>query len=672
MSWSLCRRILLFLNWALIVIVPLGYSTQTLRAFDLVKAYHLKLGSIILLTLFTVTVLLFKRWELFHRIRYLIYLFAAFILSSLIATFFSTNSWMSLYGVYERQVGLQGIYASMAIALMLFSLIEEKKEILYSLLSVALVGSIVGLQGALVKVGINPTSIPEMIDNHLTGIMGHHNFLGNFLAVTAPVTLGLSYLYRQKIGLSLLFGFGFFVQFVSLYYTITRGALLAFLVGVFSLIFVFSIKKIQEKRIKYARYTLLLFVAGFCFVSSSFIVVRFNSPLMAILFAIPIIGFLYLSFRQFLKFKLFSQKFLLIFLSLLFISSIAVNSGIRYYQQNHLQNPALKKTIHRYYSIFTLKDSATPRFQLWRETLGFLPKKPIFGIGIETFRREFMAHKSAYLESLERHTNYDNPHNSYFYYLASLGILGSLPYFLIHLLILSALMLMLFKHQHQLSSYTLVFFGYFSAYWISSIPGFDVVSTLMIFWVMVGLFFRYLSFEEDMLPLTSKLSQLETEKGLKTATAISLTLLMALGLYTIPNSYQYYQADKHMKATQYWIAKRNLPRALKHITEARKLNPKEHFYIKTKGEILYAFARGQKTRDRMYQFVVKAEQELNSGLTHSWAPENLYIAKINGRMLLKDYAGALRACDKALFYSPHLKQIKDLKIKLKQLLLRGR
>ncbi len=135
---------------------------------------------------------------------------------------------------------------------------------------------------------------------------------------------------------------------------------------------------------------------------------------------------------------------------------------------------------------------------------------------------------------------------------------------------------------------------------------------------------------------------------------------------TVPNTFSYFQADKHIKNAQFWKRKKNISRAFKETSLAHKNNPKEHFYIQEKGSLLYAYARGQKDRKRMNDFVVKAEKVLNSGLKHSWAPENIYIAKINGRMMLKDYAGAARACDMTLKHSPHLDQIINLRNKLKQ------
>lgn len=251
------QRFLLFVLGVLVVLVPIFFNTATDSIFTFNKTSVFQLGVLLILALvfFTDNFDIRFIWKKYRTI--LLVLFSYFVVLML-ATFFSESFFVSFFGA-DRQQGLLQYLFYFSFVLLSFGLITKKKYFLmliYWIIGGALLVSVVGI---FEKLGFNLLNY-TVFDEGIASTLGHPSFLGAFIVMTIPLTivyffLAKSSLHRQITLVAIL------IQILALYFTQTRGAMVAFIGSVvFSGIVILI--KYKKKRMLYSSLILIVLVVG--------------------------------------------------------------------------------------------------------------------------------------------------------------------------------------------------------------------------------------------------------------------------------------------------------------------------------------------------------------------------------------------------------------------------
>ncbi len=262
-----------FIYLAIIFVIPLyfSYFFPTNNIFELGKSVLFQAAVSFLLFLSIIKIIYYPPHSLFKlfkfregrgvRRKYII-IPLVFIIGLGLSLFFSNNPVQSFFGSYERQAGyLSYLFYFLWFALLVFNILtidnrgpqSEKKDGLPQkinrVLIVAVFSSfIVSLYGILQIFGIDFLSWPE--DPLLTGrtlsTFGQPNFLASWLLLVIPLSAYFIYKSRKNL-LKFLFLIILVAQIVCLFFTASRGGLLALLLSgfllVIYLVFLADIKK---------------------------------------------------------------------------------------------------------------------------------------------------------------------------------------------------------------------------------------------------------------------------------------------------------------------------------------------------------------------------------------------------------------------------------------------
>ena len=199
----------------------------------------------------------------FFRLAKLFFIPALLIAGLAVSLFFSINWQQSFFGSYDRQEGWisQATYFLWSVLLAINLLWPYKKNIELSyqsvvnrrigrlVLSMVVSTSVVALYGVLQIMGFDFLEWPEQ--PYLTGrtlsFLGQPNFLASFLLLGMPLTVYLLYVSKQFLVKSVYFIL-IVLQIACLFFTASRGGLLAFLavIAVF-VVYLFFTARLSKK-----------------------------------------------------------------------------------------------------------------------------------------------------------------------------------------------------------------------------------------------------------------------------------------------------------------------------------------------------------------------------------------------------------------------------------------
>ncbi len=228
---------------AIIVLIPLIIAPQVLGGG---KPDLFNIPRLTVMRLLTVVVLGAWAWWLiregeFWRFRSaLFWPVLAFLLSFLLSTIFSVNSYLSFWGSYLREEGLYTI-GNFILLFFITATSITTKERLNLLLNAILVGGVIMVSyGLMQKLGWDP--IPWNSKDRIFGTTGNPDFFGQYLAMILPLIV-VKFLVVQRLELKIyMFLFGL-AAFAALLFTQTRGAwfgsIVSFLVLTILLVFEF-------------------------------------------------------------------------------------------------------------------------------------------------------------------------------------------------------------------------------------------------------------------------------------------------------------------------------------------------------------------------------------------------------------------------------------------------
>jgi len=278
----------------IVFIIPLWFSYwfPTYNMFELSKLAIFK-GLTSLLLIFSVTRFFLYYYLAPEQAEFLIifkkirqafkkyFLFAILLLAGLgVSLFFSINWQQSFFGSYERQQGLiSHLFYFLFAALMFVNLFFDRylpdpylvsssaltAKIKRLIITVTLAATGVAVYGVLQIMNIDFLTWPE--PPHLTGrtlsTMGQPNFLASFLLLTIPLSFYLTYVSRRFL-IRFFFGLFAFIQIACLFFTSSRGGLLAFIavIALFGLYLFFYSQLNKKIKVAVIFGALILGIAG--------------------------------------------------------------------------------------------------------------------------------------------------------------------------------------------------------------------------------------------------------------------------------------------------------------------------------------------------------------------------------------------------------------------------
>lgn len=189
----------LFLGAVVVVaFVALYFSNDVNRVFDVPKAVALKTGG----SLLFLTWLLYGVFGRGYNWRSIRLFFAPVMLLTgaiAVSTLLSLDPITSLYGVYERQFGLQGFLGCVALFVVTATSIRSKRGALLGLSVLLAVGAIIGAYGLLQARGLDPYRFFLEPKDKVYSTLGNATFAGNALALVFPISAMLALTQAAKV-----------------------------------------------------------------------------------------------------------------------------------------------------------------------------------------------------------------------------------------------------------------------------------------------------------------------------------------------------------------------------------------------------------------------------------------------------------------------------------------
>lgn len=517
--------------------MPLIFTSNTSELFELNKMWLAWILTIIIVCAWVTKMILEKKFVI--RRTPLDIPIILFLISQLIATIFSLDSRVSLWGYYSR---FNGGFLSMVTYTLLYyvlastSTVDQIKKYLYATIISAVVVALWGLPS---HFGFDPTCLMfrGTLDTacwtesfrptiRIFSTLGQPAWMAAYLAVLLPITIAtligevekqtvnkiVALLKNPKIvGLFLLT----IIFYLDLLFTDTRGGYLAFLGA--SLIFwptLFLFKQIPVKR-------LVTYLASLSLV---FLLCNF-------FVGIPIPQLDKLSLRVIKSQRLASQQ-----------------AALQPTNTPAAETPAsLPSGMDN-----GITDSGTIRLLVWRGGIDAWKAYPIFGSGVETYAYAYYLFRpAAHNMTSEWDYLYNKAHNEYLNYLATTGAFGLGSYLLLigGFLLPALIFTVRRRDQKQEKSQYLLFASAlpaaFASILISNFFGFSVV-IINIFLFVIPLWFFFFTGameKQKYFELSIAGQEKNHDQGLNPYQWTGLITLILIGLFMIIQLGRFWQAD---------------------------------------------------------------------------------------------------------------------------------
>lgn len=625
------------------------FSMKTSRTYDVTKAFWIKFPIGIIACLWAIYMAIHpKRWELLAKCK----LFAVplVIYTALIAlsSIFSVDQWASITGTYYRQIGLQGYVIFTLVYFIMITCSKDKRDPVQIILWMVIPTFLTSIKGFMDMLGIDPLESMMFRHGRLMSFLGNANFSANVFALVLPFCFYFILRYHNKnktkftwsVLSMLVIGFGLILSQ-------TRGSWLGYLAAsilfvLALLIYVPSFASTSTKKMG-----LISCILGMAFfVLHSMLLVLYTKPWIVGLYivAVIILSLIFLKLTKFLKISLASSPYKILVYT--FISSL-IFTLILWSLRPYIG------FIGRYFSIFDWKK--TIRWQLWVDSVALIFKYPWLGSGPDTYRFTFIKYKSQALEDLLNSAEYDNPHNNYLNIVTTMGIpcLIVFMWWMGKFFTAGKELLGLNKISRDQKILVLTFGAVISSYLIYSIFAFDnyvPISYLMLTTIAFTLLYNQFIAPPKRVHFAAK----------------AITVVVCIGIfpgafYTGKDIAIRTYADKiFLDGYFQWYRKKNLHLALKTLDHSIKLNPNEPFYYVEAAKAIYDYAKDVNPLTNRLVWVKKAEGYLEKALAHPWNIENIYLARIHGRLLVDDYKTALKDSQEALSIAPRISKVKKV------------
>ena len=152
-------------------------------------------------------------------------------LVSVLSTWYSVNTEISIYGDIFREEGIYTILSYIALTLIFSIMVESEQQLLTLLRGLLISATIISIYAIIQYLGYNPTEhfIPLFrgVENRAGSTIGNPTFLGKFLVLMLPLAIGYFLQADQQKGKRLLLAC-ILILFSALMVTFTRSSLVGF------------------------------------------------------------------------------------------------------------------------------------------------------------------------------------------------------------------------------------------------------------------------------------------------------------------------------------------------------------------------------------------------------------------------------------------------------------
>jgi O-antigen ligase len=349
---------------AVIVLVPLIFSTAVYRTFVLPKFALLIVGSSAILTMLALAA---ARGHSFHALRSRhVAIVSLFMLAVIISTVSGVEPLGSLMGSHFNQTGLLTRLCFFLCFTGVIAAIGKSGERLMNLLWVMEIAGLLAAAYAVAQfLGKDPFisgslytfNTPEGKVTRVVGTLGHSNYLGNFLLYTAPIGAALAFVSTGRARRIAIAASSLAVAAILM--SGTRGAWIGLLAGAIT----FAALQLRRESFKVSKRAIAIAV---------------------IVFALSV--------------------------ATIFIA------------------PLSRSLLVRARSFAAEGFTGAGRTLLWRDAIGMIPRFALAGCGPEGFSKAFLAYKSDDLARLSPIANNESAHNSYLDAAISHGLAGAILY----------------------------------------------------------------------------------------------------------------------------------------------------------------------------------------------------------------------------------------------------
>lgn len=526
---KILNRIIKILIISLFSVTPLIFSFSNSELFEIPKMHFVYLISAIIITLHLIN------WSLgytkFFNKNPINWAILLFLISQLICTITSIDVYTSVHGYYSRlNGGLLSIITFSSLFFIIPLYLDNKfknKLINYFLFS----GFLISIYGILEHFGIDKNFWVQDVQSRVFSTLGQPNWLATYLCILLPFSI-----YKFLVSFKKNHTISYLLLAISYYscllFTKSKSGIFAAIIsiGLFFLIYIFQ--QIKNKK-------LLPFIKGSCPTGLRGLVL------------------------------------ILIFI----ILSLTVSNPIK----DYIFPPKINQStiIENNLNITSSQDI---RKIVWRGSIDLFKKFPISGTGIETFAYSYYSTRPVeHNLTSEWDFLYNKAHNEYLNYLATTGLIGTIPYLTLIISVLIYLTKNIFskKTKSKTKNISLIALTSYLSILITNIAGFSVV--------IVSLFFFLLP--------TFTFKNFKTTSNFKTKKYF-IPLILLLSFYTIQNIISSYIADIFYAKSQNYDNQQNYQMAYQSISQANQLASKNPDYYIQIG--LSAAKMAVLTKDQQY------------------------------------------------------------------------
>lgn len=457
-----------------------------------------------------------------------------FLISQIISTVISIDTHVSLFGYYSRFNG--GLLSTISYLILYFAFTSNfpKNKINRLLTTILASAVLVSIYGILEHFGIDRDIWVQDVQNRVFSTLGQPNWLGAYLSVLIPITLGLgllSFVDKKRISYGVVYLILSVTLFLTLIFTKSRSAIIALWVCLF-LLAVFLIVKFAKKLFK----PLLIFVFTFLF--------------LHFVYGTP--------FVQLNKFTLPE-----------IINSLSPASLISPPPTN--DKPTGGSVIE-----IGVTESGTIRKIVWTGALDIFRHYPLIGTGVETFAFSYYRFRpAAHNMTSEWDFLYNKAHNEYLNFAATTGIFGLGSYFLIIIIFFLWSIRNFFDHSNTDILIKIIQISLFTGWLtilITNFFGFSVVIIQLFFFLIPA--FSFVSTNETISSSVDPHPSLKSNKAIITSQvnsfqivlvfiAISLMLFILFFLLKLWYADTLFAKGYHLSRSQEYVqAYQNLKKAI--------------------------------------------------------------------------------------------------------------
>ncbi|HXU35629.1 MAG TPA: O-antigen ligase family protein [Blastocatellia bacterium] len=393
---------------ALLVLVPLAFSSAVYTKYSLPKFLILLVGAATLLLLMAQrpALLALKQLGAKRDLKSrLVGVVCLYFLVVAVSTFFGVAPVVSLFGTHFNHMGLitRGCFFIFFLALSA-GIGATESRLRITLWVIAATGFVVATYAVAQSFGVEPFvrrslytfPTPEGSLIRVCSSLGHADYLGNYLCYTTLLTVGLALAVRGWLRLFAAAATG--LSFIAVAFSGTRGAWVGSIAGIAAFAF-FELKDGAARKLLKRSPRGVIIVVGASVV--------------------------------------------------LLVTLLAVS-------------PASRSVTHRLRELMSEGTSASGRNLLWRDSLKMVPSFALAGTGPEGFRKALLGFKSIELAKLNPLSNNESSHNSYLDTLISHGVAGAALY--ISIIVLSLMLLIRARRQTDSQSWRFIVTGMLSSF----------------------------------------------------------------------------------------------------------------------------------------------------------------------------------------------------------------